>query len=89
MSDTPSPAELRQWADNPATGSRMVPVHPNTLRNIADALAARDAEIERLRAALQYTVDNAWVLTDTDGDKYSVCEIDVALAAIAQTKEPT
>jgi len=51
-------------------------------------LTARDAEIERLRLALQQTIDNAWILTDTDGDKYSVCEIDIARAALAQTKEP-
>lgn len=50
-------------------------------------LASVNLETARLRVALQHLIDNAWVLTDTDGDKYSVCEIDVAITALAQPRE--
>lgn len=38
----PSPAELRDWADNPASLG-FVPVQPDTLRRIADALMVGEA----------------------------------------------
>lgn len=61
--ELPSTNELRQWANCPAAG-RMVPVHPDTLRNLS-------SEIDRLRDALfqvKRMCDEARVLSRCECD---------------------
>lgn len=52
--------QLRAWADHPAA-NHMVPIHPDTLRAVAD-------EIERLRAALWH------IAQDEFSEAYEHCE---------------
>jgi hypothetical protein len=60
----PTPAQLRQWADHPAS-NRYVPVHPNTLRRLADAIEQAQEAYTNMRAwAEQNGLDTA-----TYGDK--------------------
>ncbi len=47
----PSPELLRQWADEPAE-NRMVPLHPDTIRSIADMLDIANNAMDVVNSAV-------------------------------------
>lgn len=72
----PTPDDLRKWADNPAA-SGMTPVHPETLRWLADRLEALTAKVDEAQDAtvalsLKLGTAESWV-ADLQSGQYVNC----------------